>query len=49
LQHLVLTHISEKNNTPELALAAATSALGATPSWLICAHQKTGLDWREIA
>ncbi|HWU67915.1 MAG TPA: MBL fold metallo-hydrolase [Stenotrophobium sp.] len=49
LQHLVLTHISEKNNTPELALAAATSALGATPSWLVCAHQKTGLDWREIA
>ncbi|MGH8505372.1 MAG: MBL fold metallo-hydrolase, partial [Stenotrophobium sp.] len=49
LQHLVLTHISEKNNTPELALAAATSALGSAPPWLVCAHQKTGLDWREIA
>ena len=49
LQHLVLTHISEKNNTPELALAAAAEAMGGTPPWMVCAHQKTGLDWREIA
>ncbi|MGH8460112.1 MAG: MBL fold metallo-hydrolase [Stenotrophobium sp.] len=48
LQHLVLTHISEKNNTPELALAAAAEVMG-TPPWMVCAHQKTGLDWREIA
>ncbi|MGH8540238.1 MAG: MBL fold metallo-hydrolase [Stenotrophobium sp.] len=49
LQHLVLTHISEKNNTPELALAAATKALQHTPPWMVCAHQQEGLSWREIA
>lgn len=49
LQHLVLTHLSEKNNRPELALAAAQQALGALPPWLVCAHQQDGLDWRSIA
>ncbi|WP_428313436.1 MBL fold metallo-hydrolase [Hydrocarboniphaga sp.] len=49
LQHLVLTHLSETNNTPELALAAARDALQAAPGWLVCAHQDEGLGWREVA
>lgn len=48
LQHLVLTHLSETNNTPEHALEAASAALGAAPDWLVCAHQDAGLDWREV-
>lgn len=48
LQHLALTHISEKNNTPELALAAARGALGHAPDWLVCAHQAKGLEWRCV-
>lgn len=49
LQHLVLTHLSEKNNTPVLAHAAAVEALGAAPEWLVCAHQADGLEWRQLA
>lgn len=48
LQHLVLTHISEKNNKPELALAAARDALGHAPEWLICARQNDGFAWRSL-
>ncbi|HVT33959.1 MAG TPA: MBL fold metallo-hydrolase [Nevskiaceae bacterium] len=49
LQHLVLTHISQKNNTPELAYAAASEALGSAPPWLACARQDEGFAWREVA
>jgi phosphoribosyl 1,2-cyclic phosphodiesterase len=49
LQHLVLTHLSETNNTPALADAAVTQALGRTEPWMVCAGQDRGLDWREIA
>lgn len=48
LQHLVLTHLSETNNTPALALAAASAALGAQPDWLVCAEQDAGLGWRHL-
>ena len=48
LQHLVLTHLSEKNNTPALALAAAREAFGSAPDWLVCAHQQDGLAWRSL-
>ncbi len=43
LRHLVLTHLSEKNNTPGLALAAARSAieLGSDPNF---ANAKLGSD-----
>lgn len=49
LQHLVLTHLSEKNNRPALALAAAHAALEEAPDWCVCADQEQGLDWRELA
>jgi len=46
LRHLVLTHLSEKNNTPALALAAAATAT--TPVAAVCANQDAGLSWREL-
>lgn len=49
LRHLVLTHLSLKNNTPELALAAARGALRDFAHEIVCAHQETGLSWRELA
>jgi len=48
LQHLVLTHLSETNNRPELALAAVREALGGDHAGLRCAHQEQGLDWAEV-
>lgn len=48
LQHLVLTHLSETNNTPELARGAVTAALGQDTDWIICAQQNHGLGWREV-
>lgn len=54
LKHLVLTHLSEKNNTPELALAAARGALKEKGSQsfsnpeLVCANQDGGLAWRTL-
>jgi phosphoribosyl 1,2-cyclic phosphodiesterase len=48
LQQLVLTHLSEKNNTPELARAAACDALQDDPAWCVCAEQDEGSGWREI-
>lgn len=49
LQHLVLTHLSEQNNTPQLARAAICEALEDDPDWCLCAEQIGGLAWREIA
>ena len=48
LRHLVLTHLSETNNTPDLALAAARHQLGLFAPELVCAHQRDGLDWRVL-
>lgn len=48
LQVLALTHISEKNNTPELARAAACAGMGRDEPWMVCAHQADGLAWREL-
>ena len=48
LRHLALAHLSETNNTPQLALALAAEALGGRPDWLVCADQDAGLDWRQL-
>lgn len=47
LQHLVLTHLSEQNNTPEYALAAVDAALDGRLV-ACCAHQADGLSWRAL-
>nr|WP_276583771.1 MBL fold metallo-hydrolase [Pseudomonas sp. RIT-PI-AD] len=49
LQHLVLAHLSEKNNLPHLARQTFADTLGCDPGWLQVADQDSGLDWREIA
>ncbi len=49
LKHVVAAHISEKNNTPELARAALADALGCEHDWVGTAHQDLGLEWREVA
>lgn len=48
LQHLVAAHLSEKNNRPELAVEALSSALGCEREWIALADQDDGLAWREI-
>lgn len=48
LRRLVLTHLSEQNNTPELARAAACEALDEDPSWCVCAAQERTSGWCEI-
>jgi phosphoribosyl 1,2-cyclic phosphodiesterase len=49
LQHLVLAHLSSKNNLPQLARQCFVDTLGCDPEWLQLADQDSGLDWREIA
>ncbi|MFK3909823.1 MBL fold metallo-hydrolase [Pseudomonas monteilii] len=49
LQHLVLAHLSSKNNLPHLARQQFVDTLGCDPDWLQVANQEHGLDWREIA
>ena len=48
LQHIVAAHLSRKNNTPELAVAALSAALNCSENWISVATQHEGLDWREI-
>lgn len=49
LRTLVLTHLSEKNNTPELARAAVCEALDEDPAWCVCAEQDRTSGWRDVA
>ncbi|MEW5786400.1 MAG: MBL fold metallo-hydrolase [Pseudomonadota bacterium] len=48
LKHVVAAHLSEENNTPDLARKALAGALGCTEEWIGVADQDTGLDWREL-
>lgn len=48
LRRLVLTHLSEQNNTPELARTAACEALDEDPAWCVCAVQDRPSAWCEI-
>lgn len=49
LKHLIAVHVSEQNNTPELALAALADGLGDRPEWLIAADQEKGFGgWIKI-
>lgn len=49
LQHVIAAHLSQQNNTPELARAAMARALGCEPEWIGVADQRDGFDWREIS
>ena len=48
LVHIIAAHLSQQNNTPELAGIALSSALGCLPAWVGIANQTTGFDWREM-
>lgn len=48
LKHLVAAHLSQQNNTPELAVAALAGAAGCEASWIGVASQEAGFGWREI-
>lgn len=48
LKHLVAVHLSQQNNTPELARSALSAALGCAPDWIGVADQAAGLDWRSV-
>lgn len=48
LKHVVAAHLSEENNTPDLARDALAGALGCERDWIGVADQECGLDWREL-
>ena len=48
LKHLVAAHLSEQNNTPELAGGALSRVLNCEAGWISIAQQDAGLDWRQI-
>lgn len=48
LQHLIAAHLSSKNNTAELAVAALSEVMNCAASWVGVATQHEGFDWREI-
>ncbi len=48
LQHIVALHLSEKNNTPDLAGRALATVLGCEQDWIGIADQLSGFDWRKI-
>lgn len=49
LQHIVALHLSEQNNTPQLAVAALSAALGCSSRWITVADQPSGLGWYGIS
>ncbi len=48
LQHLVVMHLSEKNNTAKLALDLCVKAMGCEPNFISIAAQNDGFDWRYL-
>ncbi|HUL41616.1 MAG TPA: MBL fold metallo-hydrolase [Burkholderiales bacterium] len=49
LQHLIAAHLSQNNNTPQLAKAALARVMNCDPEWVGIADQQNGFAWREIA
>jgi len=48
LRHVVAAHISAENNSPMLAQAALSAALGCQPEWIGVATQDGGFAWRDL-
>lgn len=48
LQHVVAAHLSEQNNTQQLARAALARVLGCREEWIGVASQSEGFAWREL-
>ena len=48
LKHVVAAHLSQQNNTPDLARGSLATALNCSPDWIGIADQANGFDWREM-
>lgn len=48
LRHVIAAHLSEQNNTPELARDALCRPLKCSSDWIGVASQELGFDWREL-
>ena len=48
LKHVIAAHLSQENNTPELARSALAAALRCDPQWISVATQEDGFGWREL-
>jgi phosphoribosyl 1,2-cyclic phosphodiesterase len=48
LQHLIAAHLSQHNNTPQLACEALAQVMGCAPDWIGVADQDEGFGWRQI-
>ena len=48
LQHLVAAHISQENNTPQLARDTLSAACGYEREWIVVASQDEGFAWLEL-
>ena len=48
LRHLVAAHLSQQNNSPELARAAMATVLGTATMDVIVASQDDGFDWLSL-
>lgn len=49
LQHIVAAHLSQENNTPDLARNALCGVLNCAAEWVGVAGQEEGFGWRQIA
>src|SRR6266568_4648718 len=48
LKHVIAAHLSQTNNTPELARGALAEALRCETGWISVATQDEGFAWREL-
>ncbi|CAG9229065.1 Metal-dependent hydrolases of the beta-lactamase superfamily I [Paraburkholderia tropica] len=48
LRHLIAAHLSQQNNSPELARAAMAAVLGNAPTEIGVATQDEGFDWLAL-
>lgn len=48
LKHVIAAHLSQTNNTPELARGALAEVLRCEPRWISVATQDEGFSWREL-
>jgi phosphoribosyl 1,2-cyclic phosphodiesterase len=48
LQHLVIAHLSEKNNEPELPRALLSEVLGCRAEEILVADQPDGMSWLSL-
>lgn len=49
LQHVIAAHLSEQNNTPQLARAALAGAMGCAEELIVVATQEQGFAWCGLA